>query len=159
MYVEQQPATLLKLLCLYQALKYHESAIPDYSPLHGVDPGDLLTEEFMSDYLSGPEDEDIKSVKGWKLRMARENRIDGEKMGPSGCIPSGNLTKWVQQIQSWRIRENTNYFHIVFINHFSAQQPVVGISSSTQAQMFHHHKNLHYGSLFIREIKQLLRRA
>ena len=89
-----------KLFCLYQALKYHESAIPDYSALHGVDPGDLLAEEFMSDYLSGPEDEDIKSVMAWKLRMARENRIDGEKMDPSGCIPSGNLTHQENQENS-----------------------------------------------------------
>ena len=70
-------------MCLYQALKYHESAIPDYSALHGVDPGDLLAEEFMSDYLSGPEDEDIESVAAWKLRMVRVNGIDRDKMDPS----------------------------------------------------------------------------
>jgi hypothetical protein len=52
------------------------TAVDAYIKMHARDPTDLLCEEMMSDYASGPEDVS-ESQETWKLRMAAESNIDG----------------------------------------------------------------------------------
>lgn len=53
----------------------------------------------MSDYASGPEDETEESEEEWKLRMAKEQGMDGEQM------PANNYEKlvfWERIHPQWR---------------------------------------------------------
>jgi len=50
-----------------------------YIEMAGQTQTDLLCEEMMSDYASGPEHA-IESKEAWKLRMAKESKIDGASM-------------------------------------------------------------------------------
>jgi len=50
--------------------------------MYGADLTDILCEEMMSDYASGPEDSELESLGSWRGPMAKESGIDIAKMPP-----------------------------------------------------------------------------
>ncbi|TBU55271.1 hypothetical protein BD310DRAFT_950909 [Dichomitus squalens] len=55
------------------------SVVPRYLELHGVDPGELVTADLMSDEASGPEDNgDEAAVTEWRWQMAEKAGITGK---------------------------------------------------------------------------------
>ena len=69
-----------------------------YIEMGGADPTDLLCEEMMSDYASGPEEATV-SKEAWKLRMAKESKIDGANM-PAQAFDK--LVFWERVHPEWR---------------------------------------------------------
>jgi hypothetical protein len=53
-----------------------------YIKTYRVDPTDILCEEMMSDYASGPEDIEFESLQNWTERIAKASGIDIAKMPP-----------------------------------------------------------------------------
>lgn len=56
------------------------TTVPRYVQLHHWDPTDLLYEEMMLDYVLSPEDKSVETVADWKLRMAKEQEMDGTQI-------------------------------------------------------------------------------
>jgi hypothetical protein len=77
------------------------TAAEAYIEMGGADPTDLLCEEMMSDYASGPEHA-IESKEAWKLRMAKESKIDGASM-PAQAFDK--LVFWERVHPEWRSDE------------------------------------------------------
>lgn len=48
--------------------------------LHDIDPTNLLCEEMMSDYASGPEDGNGETKDEWKKKMSEQIGVNVEKM-------------------------------------------------------------------------------
>ncbi|KAF7973731.1 hypothetical protein HWV62_14298 [Athelia sp. TMB] len=95
------------LIQLVQKFGQLLTAVDRYVELHQCDPTNLLCEEMMSDYASGPEDEDIEVAEDWKLRMAKEQGVDGRRM------PANNFEKmvfWERIHPEWRSEELTRVF-------------------------------------------------
>lgn len=90
----------------HQAHGHRLEAVPKYIALHNVDPTDVLAEDFMSDYASGPEDPELESMETWKLRMAKENGIDGVKMNADAF---SKLTFWERVVPEWRSDEVSHH--------------------------------------------------
>ena len=67
----------------------------------GADPTNLLCEEMMSNYASGPEDT-AELPEAWKLRMAKENKMDGTSM-PAHAFDK--LVFWERVHPEWRSDE------------------------------------------------------
>ena len=82
----------------HQAYGHCLEAVPEHIALHNVDPTDVLAEDFMSDYASDPEDPELESPETWKLRMAKENGIDGTKMNANAF---SKLTFWERVVSEW----------------------------------------------------------
>lgn len=75
------------------------TAVPRYVQLHNRDPTDLLCEEMMSDYASSPEDESVETVEDWKLRMAKEQGMDGTQMAANNYE---KMVFWERIHPGWR---------------------------------------------------------
>jgi hypothetical protein len=84
-----------------QQFEHLLTAVESYIQLGGQDPTDLLCEEMMSDYASGPEDA-AESHEAWKLRMAKESKMDGAGMAAHAF---DKLVFWERIHPEWRSDE------------------------------------------------------
>ncbi|KZP32745.1 hypothetical protein FIBSPDRAFT_943744 [Athelia psychrophila] len=83
------------------------TAVPTYLELHQIDPSNLLCEEMMSDYASGPEDEDVETKDEWKKRMGEKIGVDAEKM-PRHTYE--RMVFWERIRAEWRSEELSQVF-------------------------------------------------
>jgi hypothetical protein len=77
--------------------------------MYGRDLTDLLCEEMMSDYASGPEDAS-ESQEAWKLRMAMESNMDGANIPPQAF---DKLIFWERIHPEWRSDEASFLYYLV----------------------------------------------
>jgi len=75
------------------------TATSAYIETYGVDPTDILCEEMMSDYASGPEDIGLESLENWRNRMAEVSGIDVTKMPPQAL---DKMVFWERITPEWR---------------------------------------------------------
>jgi hypothetical protein len=87
------------------------TAVDTYIRMHERDPTDLLCEEMMSDYASGPEDAS-ESQEAWKLRMAMESNMDGAKMPPQAF---DKLVFWERIHPEW-CSDDVSFLHTCLIH-------------------------------------------
>ncbi|KAK0440882.1 uncharacterized protein EV420DRAFT_1485835 [Desarmillaria tabescens] len=82
-------------------------ATGEYEKEYGVNPTDLLANEYMSDYASGPEDDDELKT-GWKLHMAKLAGFNIEAL-PEDVY--AQLTFWEHIRPCWRSQEFTDILY------------------------------------------------